>query len=310
MKKYFVIIPVLLVLYFITLDISKELGEILFFRDNFAQIVADVNNDSEKKMVLVSVNDAEESLYIDDYILGVVACEVPALFPVEALKSMAIVSRTFYSYKDNNSQGYVAKNSDQCFNDENDMREKWGENFDKYYNIIKKAIDDTSNLYITYDNELIESFYFSISNGMTENIENVFSEVRPYLVSVDSSWDQNVKNFSYEKVFSRNEFFEKLNIQISDNLDVQVVSKSTSGRINELLINGVKFKGTELRKLLGIRSTDFTIDSVEGNIVITTKGYGHGVGMSQYGANEMAKSGYNYEDIIKHYYTGVEIKSL
>jgi len=327
MKKYIIIIPVLLVFYFITLGFKEK--NLVNDTDNGVAVNIDSNHVEEgntdnivheddvssdnkvvkEKSVTVSYNGENINISIDDYVLGVVACEVPALFDDEALKAMSVVARTFYLYKDSKSSSYVANNNDQCFNGESAMHEKWGTNYQKYYEIIKKAVDETAGEFITYNGELAQTFYFSLSNGKTENLENVFSEKRPYLVSVDSSWDKNVSSYEKTVDFTLLEFLNKLGLEKSESVVVDIVSRTESGRVESVRVNDVEFKGTEFRKKLGLRSADFDV-YLSNKISITTRGYGHGVGMSQYGANEMAKQGFTYKDIIMYYYKGVEISTL
>ena len=161
-----------------------------------------------------------------------------------------------------------------------------------------------------YDNKIIEAFFFSTSTGYTENSEEVFNEELPYLRSVESVWDESSPSFNTEVEINKNDFYNKLGIGYSDNLDISDVEKTVSGRIKSLKINGNYFKGVDVRNKLGLRSTFFTFYENEDNITVKTKGYGHGVGMSQYGAQGMALAGFKYEDIIKYYYTGVEIKKI
>ena len=270
--------------------------------------------DEDSDQTIVSVYDPEtenvSSLDLEEYVIGVVAAEMPASFHSEALKAGAVAIRTFYVYKKVNYNEYVASNTDQCFIDKVVMKNKWGSEFDKYYNIISEAVNSTKNEVLSYNGEVIQSFYFSLSNGYTENLENVFSEARPYLVSVSSLWDKNVSSYEKTIELSKRDFLSKLGLTYSNDVSVKIISKSESGRINNILINGVEFRGVNVRKLLSIRSTDFDINVDGDKVIIVTRGYGHGVGMSQYGANEMAKLGYNYEDILKHYYSGVDISLI
>ncbi len=158
---------------------------------------------------------------------------------------------------------------------------------------------------MTYNGEVIIAFYFSISNGYTENSENVFSQKLGYLKSVDSSCD---KDYSYKeetKEYDIKEFMKILSLSTEEiNIDIE---KYDTSRVKNITINGKTYKGTEFRKLLNLKSTDFEIEKSKSMIKIHTKGYGHGVGMSQYGAQCLAKSGYSYKEILKHYYTGIEI---
>ena len=186
------------------------------------------------------------------------------------------------------------------------MKKNWGNNYERNYNKIKNAVSDTENMYMTYKDKVIISFYFSISNGYTENCENVFSQKLDYLKSVDSSWD---KEYSYKKKtvkFSEKDLLNKLGIK-SDSIKSIKIDRSKTSRINKIVINNKSYKGTVFRKLLGLRSTDFDIKRKNGLVYISTLGYGHGVGMSQYGANAMAKKGYKYDEILKYYYTGIKI---
>ena len=304
MKRYFIIIPILLLVYFLTLDFNNNQKEIK--EDKIKNVIEEEN--FKEKLVDVFYGGENKNMSIDDYVIGVLACEMPASFNMEALKAGAVVARTFYMFKTNTIPLYVASNNDQCFISENDMHEKWKDNFQKYYDIVKEAVLSTSGEFITYDGEVIQSFYFSMSNGYTEDVENVFSESKPYLVSVDSSWEMNLKNYKGDVTFSLEEFKNKLGI--NDNIVIGEILKTKSGRVDSIDISGKLFKGTEVRKLFDLRSTDFDIKISEETVNITTRGYGHGVGLSQYGANEMAKLGYNYQDIIKHYYKDVEILTL
>lgn len=309
MKKYFIIIPILLIVYIATMDVSNQLID----NDEILGKLEETNKQDEVKsanVVAVSYNGQNLNMSIDEYVVGVLSCEMPASFNIEALKAGAVAARTFYLYKQNMISSYVATNNDQCFINDEKMKTKWGDGYDKYYNIIKEAVSSTQGEYLTYDGNIIESFYFSLSNGYTENIENVFTESMPYLVSVSSLWDKNVSGYEKSVNFKITDVLDKLGLERSNELIIENLEKSSTGRVNKLDINGITFKGTDFRKRLGIRSTDFEIIVEGDNVNITTRGYGHGVGLSQYGANEMAKLGYTYKDILKYYYTGVDISTL
>ncbi len=304
MKKYFIIIPVLFAIYLGTCNFQ----EVERTNVESDKVIAESSNE-DVMFVNVFYNDENNFMTLDDYVIGVLACEMPASFEEEALKAGSVAIRSFYLYKYNADNSYVATSSDQCFNSVDDMKAKWKDNYDVYYSKMKSIVDETKGNYLTYNGEVIESFYFSLSNGYTENLENVFSQKRPYLVSVDSDWDRNVSSYLRTISFSKSEFLEKLGLDYSDLINIKILDRSTSGRVLSLEVNGVLFKGTVFRSKLGLRSTDFDI-SVESDVSITTRGFGHGVGMSQYGANEMAKLGYSYEDILLHYYTGTLISKI
>ena len=270
------------------------------------------NNEEEKvkENIIVKVKNKDNTvnnIELEQYVIGVVAGEMPASFNDEALKAQAIASRTYAVYKMNTSKGnydLVTDVSNQVYISKKEMQEKWGSDYNKYLEKVTNVVNDTKDLVMTYNGEVIESFYFAISNGKTENVTSVFNEERDYLKSVESS-DTNVNNFMKTITITRSEFCNKLNINC-DNIVIKDIKYNETGRIDELNINNKVFKGTEIRKLLSLRSTDFKIN-VSDNISITTKGYGHGVGMSQYGANEMAKNGSSYEEILKHYYQNIDI---
>ena len=188
------------------------------------------------------------------------------------------------------------------------MKKNWKDKYEKNYEKIKLAVNNTKNEIMTYNDKVIIAFYFSISNGYTENCEDVFTQKLSYLKSVDSSWD---KEYDYkEKTIKLKEidFLKKLNIN-SSKIEKIDIKRYKTNRIKTITINGKKFKGTRFRTLLKLRSTDVDIEVKDNIVYINTKGYGHGVGMSQYGANVMAKKGYNYEEILKYYYKGIKISA-
>ena len=271
-----------------------------------------VNEEKEEKVVKLLDSNNILILSLEDYILGVVACEMPASYGLEALKAQAVASRTYALEKMNGNNTYDLENSinNQCYHDINKLKEKWGNNFNKYYDKIKEAVDETYNEYMTYNGDIIKAFYFSTSNGYTENVRDVFGSELEYLVSVDSSWDKNNKNFEKTIELNIEEFLTKLSINDNELKNVDIIEKTSSGRIKTIVINNQEFKGTTFRKLLGIRSTDASIKISNDKVYITTKGYGHGVGLSQYGSNEMAKMGYKYDEILKHYYKNIEINNV
>lgn len=258
---------------------------------------------------IVKVQKDSKILYIplEEYIVGVVAAEMPALFETEALKAQALASRTYaINYLDSNN--VISSTTDnQAFITIAEMKEKWQDKYLEYYEKICSIVNETKGQVIKYEKKPIKAFYYSSSNGFTADSSTVFNETYDYLQIRESSWDaENYYNIS----LSKEEFYSKLQINSSENIQITNIIKDSSNRIISININNKTFKGTEVRKLLGLRSTDFKID-VEDNIVnITTNGYGHGVGMSQYGANSLAKLGYNYIDILKYYYPNTEIDNI
>ncbi len=267
----------------------------------------------EKINVKDSKTNAVEELKLEDYIVGVVAAEMPASFDIEALKAQAVAARTYAMYKKSVSSDdfdVVTSVSNQGFIDQDKMKEKWQEDFNFYYDKIKNAVQSTKGKIMTYNDKIVEAYYFAMSNGYTEDVSLVFSESLDYLKSVPSEYDNaSLKNFEVTKTFSQNEFCKLLNITC-ENINITKIERSDTNRVNTIVVNNINFKGTVFRQKLGLRSTDFDIKEDGNNIIITTRGYGHGVGMSQYGANGMAKDGKNYEEILKYYYKNVEIVDI
>lgn len=268
---------------------------------------------NEEKTVTIKNNETKEekNLELEEYIIGVVAGEMPASFEIEALKAQAIAARSYAMNKINTSNetyDLVTDVTNQVYITTDEMKNKWQSEYDYYYEKIKNAVLETQGLVMKYNDEIISAYYFAMSNGSTEDVSLVFGESKDYLQSVDSSWDENVKNFTVETNIKKEEFCKKLDISCDD-IIIKDIKRSETNRVNEITINNKKFKGTEVRSLLNLRSTDFDIEINE-SIKITTKGYGHGVGMSQYGANEMAKNGSTYEEILKHYYNNIEISKI
>ena len=248
---------------------------------------------------------------LENYVIGVVAAEMPASFSFEALKAQAVAARTFaYNKISNNILNYdeLVNDKGQAYITVDEMKAKWKDSFANNYDKISKAVLDTKGEIITYNDKPIMSYYFSVSNGKTEESANVFSN-QPYLLSVDSSWDINSKEYEKNMYMSKEEILKKLGINEND-LRISNIEHNSSNRIKSININGILYSGIDIRKKLGLRSTDFTFDLEENQVKIKTNGYGHGVGMSQYGANYLANQGKNYKEIIKYYYNGVNIKKL
>lgn len=280
-----------------------------FQKDSEVKVEKVYTSTEPSKVVKVNKDTNIYEMNIEEYLIGVVGCEMPALFEEEALKAGAVAARTYLLNKLENNENYIISSTtnDQCYSDENELKEKWENNYNEYKSKIEKAVKETKDEYMTYNGEIIKAFYFSTSNGKTENVENVFGEKLDYLVSVDSNYDKNTTQFNKTIEITKSDFLKKLNLPEAKEIKITNIIKNETNRIDEITINDRKFKGTKIRTLLNLRSTDFEITINEYTVKITTKGYGHGVGMSQYGANELAKLGYNYEEILKHYYTGIEL---
>lgn len=266
----------------------------------------------------INVKDKEDNIKnmnLEEYLIGVLAAEMPASFHEEALKAQAVASRSYavYKIKNNQNQNYdiLTDVTNQSYITKEEMQEKWASEYEFYLNKITNAVESTKKEVMYYDNEIIEAFYFAMSNGATEDAQSVFSENLPYIKSVTSSWDnESLNNFTVKASFTKEKFCEALNLENCSTITITNTNRSATNRVNKITINNQEFKGTDIRKKLNLRSTDFTIEIGDKTIDVTTKGYGHGVGMSQYGANGMAKEGYTYQEILNYYYNDITINKM
>ena len=265
----------------------------------------------KEDIVMVKVKTKKDVIVIslEEYVMGVIAGEMPAEFDIEALKAQAVAARTYVLKKLSNGNEYILDNTlDQVYLSNDVLKIKWKNKYKKYLTKIKKAIKETKGEYLVYNDEIIDAFFFSTSTGYTENVGEVFKEYRPYLKSVESSWDDISPVFREKYFFKKENFCLKLGIECS-NINVQILETTSTGRVKKIKVNNKEFSGNEFREKLGLKSNYFDI-IVNQDIYIETKGYGHGVGMSQYGALGMALKGYKYDEILKYYYQDVEIKKL
>lgn len=300
-KKLLIVILFLLPLFFLSFTLEKQQSKKTANEKNI------ITSESKKQQTVDLIyNEKKLILPLEDYVIGVVAAEMPASFELEALKAQAVAARTYVLKYLETNKTIGSTTANQVYIDETAMYSKWNDDFEKYFNKITEAVQSTHGLVIKYNNNLIKSYYYAMSNGYTENSQNVFNESIDYLVSVESKWDADNEK---EVLFSKEEFCTKLSINCEE-IDIRDIKRNESNRITSLVINDQEFSGVTIRKKLNLRSTDFYINIDEENILIKTKGYGHGVGLSQYGANNMAKLGYRYDEILKYYYQNTEITNL
>lgn len=265
-----------------------------------------------------------EEVNIDEYLYHVVSAEMPVDYELEALKAQSVVARTYTIYKIKNKKH---QNADIC--DDSNCCQAWvskevrfsrweeskrEENWKK----IQDAVNSTKGQIITYNNEPINAFFHANSGGKTEIPVNVWGgSGLPYLQVVETSGEEGYKQYSSEVELSNEEILSKLKekyqdiqIDFNNDEDIKILEYTDSNRVKTIKFGNHEIAGTEARSIFGLRSTNFEITKQEGKIKFTVKGYGHGVGMSQTGADSLAKQGNNYEQIIKHFYVGVEIKDI
>jgi len=268
-----------------------------------------VKKTEEKKVTVHRSSGQVVTMTLEEYVTGVVAAEMPASFHPEALKAQAVAARTYALNLLARNKKLTDTTSTQVYKDPNQLKKLWGSSYDTYYKKITNAVKKTKGVVLTYQGKYIYAVYHSTSNGKTEDASEVWNVSYPYLKSVDSSWDKKVS--SYQKTVTKNftELNKILGIDCNETTEIKII-RNDSNRVSEVILAGKKYRGTEFRNLLGLRSADFDITKENDKIKITTKGYGHGVGMSQYGANEMAKQGNNYKKILNHYYTNITFSKV
>lgn len=324
-----IIIPGIIIFVFNSQKSSPPPGSGVKLVDN-GEIVKIKETDAYNTLNVFIVNQNRlQKMNLEDYVKGVVAAEMPAEFDIEALKAQAVAARTYALSKEILLGGKgcelhpgadICTDSEHCqaWQSIDELKSKWGKNFDKYYSKISEAVDNTKGLVIVYQDALIVPAYHAISGGRTENSEDVWKDKIPYLRSVLSPGEDVAAKFKTTVVVSKTEFINKIKSKVpsiklsSSNILSQIkdIERTQAGHVKTLKIGGVTFTGNDIKEIFNLNSTDFSFAIQGGNVVITVIGYGHGVGMSQYGANAMAKTGKKFDDILKHYYTGVEIVKI
>lgn len=276
----------------------------------------------EQTVIRVKIGEGRvEEMSMADYLWSVTAAEMPASFELEALKAQVVSART-YAYR--KMEVGEARHTDadvcadiaccQAFITPEQTAALWGEQAAQYTRKIRSAVEQTDGEVVTYQGQIIQAVFFSSASGSTEDAVAVWGNSVPYLVAVDSPEGEGVPNYHTTVVLTAEEFREKF-LAAYPQADlsglptgwIQNKSATQSGRVAEITVGGVSVKGTELRTLFGLRSTCFSVETGEDSVTFRVTGYGHGVGMSQYGANTLAQQGKTYIDILKWYYTGVEV---
>lgn len=332
MKNIFaVILFILFITIIIPIGVMQSCDIIIGNKD----IIDDLDDleDLDENMIISLYDTKTQVVFeipLEEYIMGVVAAEMPAQFDLEALKAQAVAARTFALYRINkysdghpshpdaalcngiHCQAWLSKESLEKAHDKNWMLEYWPK--------IQKSVLSTKGEILTYEGKLIEPLFHSVSGGITEDSEEYFASKIEYLRSVPSPYEEGAPRLHGKIELSIDSFINKLenkypNIHLTpDNIKDKIilVNKSNSGRIKEVKIDNETVSGRDLRELFNLNSTNFKIYVLtdKNEIQIETVGFGHGVGMSQWGANGMGKKGYTYTDILKHYYTGIKLEQM
>lgn len=278
-----------------------------------------------KIKVYMSKEERVEEINFEDYIKGVVASEMPVSFEFEALKAQAIAARNFalnkIKYNCTNGKGANVCDTTHCqvYKSHDIKVKEWGKNGEDNWNKICKAVDETNGQVMYFGEDIVTSAqFFATSSGKTENVKDVFGGDVPYLKSVYSEGEEIAPKYTSDKVKDYKEFINIINTNYKNakininNLkqSIEIKSHTEGGAVREIKLGGEIVTGVEFRKLFDLNSANFSLDFNKNKVNIHCKGYGHGVGMSQWGANAMAKDGKDYKDIITHYYSGVSIKKI
>lgn len=295
------------------------------------ETIYDITDESNTHTEIVTNNETNLSIAkstennnFENYIKGVVAAEMPASFNIEALKSQAVAARTYAVKTIIDSQGFFDKNtpnpealigSGQAYKTTDELKNDWGNNYDLYNSKIEQAVLATSCEIMTYENKPILAVFHSTSSGLTEQPEDIWATPLPYLKSVDSMVDINAPTYSETLSFTEDKIFSllknkysHLEIQNNDLINnINILERTSAGYVKNIQIGNIIITGMDFRELLGLASGNFTIEKNNNIIEITTKGYGHGVGLSQYGADFMADEGLLYDKILHYYYKDINI---
>jgi len=309
-------------------------GEILGYTDEEDEYVpkipdtGDIETEDAPLAEYVSVYCSDtgkvKNIELSKYLCGVLRGEMPPTYNVEALKAQAVAAYTYLVYqKENNFElkkeahngAVICTDPSHCkaYLSEEDARKSWGDAwYDKYDDKIESAVLETLYEVITYEEEVINAVFFSISSGMTEDAESVWGYRIPYLVSVNSDFDSAASGFTSSVTVSIDEYKDKLTSSYGcdfseGTLHPSNINRSAAGGIITVTVGGKTLTGTQFRMLFGLRSSNIVLEFSENDVRFNVKGYGHGVGMSQYGANQLAEMGYTYDQILKYYYFGTEL---
>ncbi|MFR7590684.1 MAG: stage II sporulation protein D [Longibaculum sp.] len=277
------------------------------YQDAITFINSHYQTQNIEKNYIVQVKTKEKTLSIplEEYVVGVIAGEMPVSFELEALKAQAVAARTFVLSRhlkvDNttNSQVYLT---------DSQMKNNWGKNYTKNKAKLEKAVKETQYQVMTYQGEYISAMFFSSSNGKTANCEDYFQGTVAYLKSVDSHWDLTIDPTNKrQKTFTKKQLAHAFDVSSPQ---IEVTAHTKSGYVKTVMINQKTYTGREVREILGLASSSFKISFSSKGYTFTTYGSGHGVGMSQYGAQAMAKEKKSYRDILNHYYQNIQIQRI
>ena len=265
----------------------------------------------ETVQVFSHIDNTTSEMAMRDYIIGVVAAEMPVEYEKEALKAQALAAISYTRYTIASGKESISTDSgvNQGYRSETDMRADWGDKYEENYNKIRQAVTEVENLSLEYEGEPILAAYFALSAGRTEDAENIWGKEYAYLKAVPSDGDALSPGFETDISVTADELMEKLKIKTDLNPKDYIgeITATDTGSVTGISVCGESFTGEELRAALALPSPVFTVSADDEIFTFHCKGCGHGVGMSQYGADYMARQGANFAEILLHYYTGAQI---
>lgn len=295
---------------------SNVFGEEPITEEAFEQ---DAKPPEEKVKILSTSSKAITEMPLKEYLIDCVAGEIGASYEKEAIKAQAVACHTLLLYKKTHKTEDLGSadisDTNQKLLTEKEQKEKWGESYTQNRSKIEECVNEVINKVLCFENEPIMAVYFSTSNGKTENAENVWNKALPYLISVDSPYDKLSGSYKSTVTVSEENFKKILteNGARCEGSHEALIGKkvqNTSGTVKEITLGGKSFKGTEVRSMFSLKSATFDIAYKDGNFIFTVLGYGHSVGMSQVGANAMAKNGNTYQEILSHYYQNSVLSTI
>lgn len=325
MKKWLLVMLTIMIITLSVPTLTVWMGSIWSNKSQSAPSVIPLNTSGDVNISIYLTKEKKVvKVPLEAYVRGVVAAEMPAEFELEALKAQALAARTYIirkivdeDFSSLPNGAYVTDSiQDQVYLPENQLKAIWGPiKYAWSIGKINRAVNETRGLVLTYNGKPINATFFSTSNGYTENSEDYWSVKEPYLRSVASPWDKTSPKYSAEKHVPYTELKQALGLPLSvpamKQTNFMTVLGETSGkRVKTIRVGKQVFSGREIREKLELNSSEFTWKQDQDGINFITYGYGHGVGMSQYGANGMAKEGKTAEQIVKHYYSGISLTSI
>lgn len=274
------------------------------------KVMSNAQENDKKITLLRTGTNEEETLDMADYLVGVVSAEISPLYSEEAIKAQTIAAHTYALYQQEKGVTLTDDHTKhQAYISPEEAKEKWGDNYEIYSKKITSCVDEVKDKVITYEGEIILPAFFALCSGKTENVKDIWGGDLPYLVSVVSRGDKLSPDLITEKEISREEFEKFAGTELGET-PVFSLDCTEAGAVKTLTLDGKDFDGDDIQTAFDLKSNNFTLAYSENKFLFTVTGNGHGVGMSQYGADFMARQGAGYEEILKHYYTGIEIDNI